>query len=116
VRHPTKLDARDVWARFHGKGGVFRGAALDARGPGDRFELATSDGERLTGRTLVHSAPLEFAGTLEGSGDGMLRFGFEDCMGAPEAHVWIATWGLKASEFEALERRWTERMQHAFSC
>ncbi len=114
VRRPTALAREAVWERFRKPGGVFRSVALDALGSGDRFRLERPDGEVLEGRVLVNAAPLEFAGTLESLGGGMIRFGFEDCMGGPEAHVWIATWGLPASEVAALERRWNAALEQAF--
>jgi uncharacterized protein YndB with AHSA1/START domain len=114
VRQPTTLTPAEVWRRFAQPGTVFRSVALDTLGPGDRYRLVRADGEELTGRVLVNRAPLEFAGTLESHGDGMIRFGFEDCMGQPEAHVWLATWGLGVSEFGEFERGWRNDLQRAF--
>lgn len=74
-----------------------------------------ADGEVLTGRVLVNRAPLEFAGTLESHGEGMIRFGFEDCMGQPEAHVWLATWGYTPERFAAEERSWRQLLDASFA-
>ena len=63
----------------------------------------------------VHRGPLEFAGTLESHGGAMLRFGFEDCMGAPEAHVWYASWTQDEREFRAAESGWRNALERAFA-
>ena len=114
LRRPVSLDARAVWERFKQPGGVFCSVGLDALGAGDRYRFERADGEVLEGRVLVNAAPFEFAGTADNLGGGMVRFGFEDCLGGPEAHVWIATWGLPASQVEALESRWRAALEKAF--
>ena len=115
LRRSTALAPAAVWQGFTKQGGVFREVALDSLGAGDRYRLVRTDGEVLEGRVLVNHAPLEFAGTLTSHGDGMIRFGFEDCVGGPEAHVWFATWGLTASEFAAIETRWKGALERAFT-
>jgi len=114
VRQVTPLSPAAVWERFARPGPVFRAVALDGLAPGDRYRLERADGEVLEGRVLVNRAPLEFAGTLETHGDGMLRFGYEDCLGAPEAHVWMATWNLPGQEFAALEASWKDLLARGF--
>ena len=114
ARQVTELSPAAVWERFSRPGRLFREVALDALGPGDRYRFVRVDGAVLEGRVLVNKAPLEFAGTLDGHAEGMLRFGFEDCLGAPEAHVWIATWDLGEREFAALETSWRELLAGAF--
>jgi uncharacterized protein YndB with AHSA1/START domain len=104
MRQAVTSAPAEVWQRFTRPGPVFRSVALDGLASGDRFRLERADGEVLAGRVLVNHAPFEFAGVLD---DGaMLRFGFEDCMGQPEAHVWLATWGLSAPEFARMESGW----------
>lgn len=115
ARAAVALAPRAVWERFAKPGPLFREVALDALGVGDRFRLVRADGDVLEGRVLVNQPPLEFAGTLDSHGGGMLRFGFEDCMGAPEAHVWIATWRLSAKEFAPLEASWKSALERAFA-
>ncbi len=63
----------------------------------------------------MNRAPLEFAGTVDTLGGGMLCFGFEDCAGGPEAHVWLATWGVPDGDFDALEGRWRSTLERAFA-
>jgi uncharacterized protein YndB with AHSA1/START domain len=112
VRLPVALAPAEVWRRFTQPGPVFRTVALDGLAPGDRFRLERADGEVLAGRVLVNHPPLELAAALD---DGsLLRFGFEDCMGQPEAHVWLATWGLPASEFTRREGAWRAALTRAF--
>lgn len=115
VRQPTALAPDEVWRRFAQPGLVFRSVALESLGAGDRYRLVRADGEVLTGRVLVNRAPLEFAGTLESHGEGMIRFGFEDCMGGPEAHVWLATWGFSHERFTAEESGWRRLLEAAFA-
>jgi hypothetical protein len=115
LRRATALEPAAVWERFTRPGPLFRKVALDSLGEGDPYRFERADGEALEGRVIVNRAPLEFAGTLTSHGDGMIRFGFEDCMGGPEAHVWLATWGLREQEFQALEQRWKEALTRAFA-
>jgi uncharacterized protein YndB with AHSA1/START domain len=115
VRRATSHGPQQVWERFSQPGALFREVALDSLGAGDRFRFVRADGEVLAGRVLVNQAPLEFAGTLESHGDGMIRFGFEDCVGQPEAHVWLATWGGSQREFEVMEARWRAALSAAFA-
>jgi uncharacterized protein YndB with AHSA1/START domain len=114
VRQPIALSPAEVWTRFARPGSVFREVDLARLAPDDRYRFVRADGEVLTGRVLVHRAPLEFAGTLESHGDGMLRFGYEDCLAAPEAHVWLATWGLSAEAFAAQEAGWRTALARVF--
>jgi hypothetical protein len=44
----------------------------------------------------------------------MIRFGFEDCLGQPEAQVWLASWGRGEREFAELQRRWREILAATF--
>lgn len=113
ARQVVTLAPAAVWQRFAQPGAVFREVALDSLRVGDRFRFTRADGALLAGRVLVHHAPLEFAGTLDDG--GMLRFGFEDCMGQPEAHVWLATWGLPAARFEAEAAAWRRTLEAAFA-
>jgi uncharacterized protein YndB with AHSA1/START domain len=115
IRRPTTLAPAMVWERFTTPGALFRRVALASLGAGDRYRFERADGEVLEGRVLVNHPPLEFAGTLTSHGDGMIRFGFEDCMGGPEAHVWLATWGSDREEFAGLERRWKDALASAFA-
>lgn len=114
MRQVVTCPPADVWSRFTRSGTVFSAAKLEALGPGDRFRLERADGEVLEGTVLVNHPPLEFAGTLESHGGGMIRFGFEDCMGQPEAHVWLATWGLPSDQFAAEEQAWRRTLTEAF--
>lgn len=114
TRRVVACTPTEVWERFSRPGPIFRKVALDTLAVGDRYRLERVDGEVLEGRVLVNHAPLEFAGTLTSHGDGMLRFGFEDCMGRPEAHVWLATWGLGKKAFAHLEEAWRNALACAF--
>src|SRR6185503_35005 len=114
LRQATALEPAAVWERFAKPGPIFRKVALDSLGAGDRYRFERSDNDVLEGRVLVNRAPLEFAGTLTSHGDGMIRFGFEDCMGGPEAHVWLATWGLGAEEFTRIENGLKKTLSSAF--
>jgi uncharacterized protein YndB with AHSA1/START domain len=113
IRHAVTTPATGVWSTFSRPGKLFRALELAGLAHGDRFRLERVDGVVLTGRVLVNRPPLEFAGVLD---DGaMLRFGFEDCMGRPEAHVWFATWGLSAERFTREEQAWRAILGRAFS-
>jgi uncharacterized protein YndB with AHSA1/START domain len=115
ARRAVDCAPAEVWRRFTSPGPVFARIDLAALGPGDAYRFERADGEELHGRVLVNHAPFEFAGTFESHGGGMLRFGFEDCMGRPEAHLWLAAWGRSAEEFARLEQGWRRVLERAFA-
>lgn len=114
IRHPVTSTPAEVWQRLSRPGPVFHTVALEGLAPGEPFRLQRADGEWLEGRVLVNHPPLEFAAALARPVEGMLRFGFEACMGRPEAHLWLATWGLRPERFEAFEGGWKRVLREAF--
>jgi len=115
IRRPVSATPEAVWARFARPGALFRRTDLETLAPGDRFRMERADGDLLEGRVLVLRAPHEFGAVLESHGDAMLRFGYEDCMGQPEAHVWLASWELSAQRFAAEEAAWRGLLDQAFA-
>jgi len=66
-------------------------------------------GDVFEGVVHAHDAPSDFAGTVVGLNDGLVRFWAE--MGT--ASIWIATWGVDDSTVTALESRWQEQINKA---
>lgn len=115
VRQPVDLDPERIWARLTGKSGLLAGGSIDSLGAGDRYGITTATGDRLEGIVRIVDPPYEFAGTVENLGDGLCRFGTEDCGGGPEAHVWVSTWSHPEREIEALKSRLSSLLSSLFS-
>ena len=114
LRERVALGPQDVWNKFAEPGGFFRTVDLAAGRIGKTYRFVLGNGDELAGAVLINHPPYEFAGTATTLGGGMIRFGFEDCMGGPEAHVWIATWGLPSAKTSEVEARWRGMLHQAF--
>lgn len=106
VRRPVEGDARQAWSRMTGADGFFKECSIDSLGAGDTYALTLGSGDRLEGKVMINTPPTDFAGTAENLNGGLFRFGYEDCLGRPEAHMWLSTWGLPKSEIDALQSRY----------
>lgn len=56
----------------------------------------------------------DFAGTVDGMNDALFRLGIESCFGAPEAQLWMSTWGVPESDVRALEERFDGLLARLF--
>ena len=115
VRRPVKTGASQVWERFTGPDGIIREGKLDSLGVGDNYRIVLAGGDEVKGVVRMNMPPDEFAGTVENHNNGLMRFGFENCGGRPEAHIWLSTWGVPAAEVDALETRWKEALHKTFA-
>ncbi len=105
ARKPTSEPATAVWARMTQPGTFLREGTIEGLVPGERYRIVLASGDVLEGSVTMNLPPKEFAGTVENLGHGLMRIGFEACGGGPQAHLWLSTWGVPASDVQALERR-----------
>ena len=110
VRLPIALSREEAWARVMGRGGLVREGTIDGLREGERCALTTVHGDRLEGIVQVLNPPLDFALTVEGWGNALLRYGYETFSGTPEAHLWLSTWGRPAAPVERFRARWQETL------
>ncbi len=106
LRQPTQATAAEVWSALTGRGRMLKEGSLDGLGTGDRYAVTLASGDRLEGMVQIHTPPTDFAGTVDGMGNGLFRLGYEDFFQPPEANLWLSTWGVPAAEVEALRDRW----------
>lgn len=106
LRQSVALSAAQVWAKITAPGGLVREGWNAALRAGDAYRIVLAGGDVVEGRVLIHTPPTDFAGSAENLKSGLFRFGFETCMGGPEAHLWLSTWGVEAEQVAALETRW----------
>lgn len=114
VRQPVDLDPDRTWSRLTGRNGLLAEGSIESLREGDRYGLTTASGDRLEGIVQIVDPPYEFAGTVENIGDGLCRFGREDCGSGPEAHVWLSTWNRPEGETEALRVRLSSLLASIF--
>jgi hypothetical protein len=99
-----------AWARLAGPGGFFGKAGLPASRPGERCTLATSAGDRLDGVAMLSQPPFQFAATIDGWNDALLRAHLY----GGTAMVWLSTYGVVAGRVRELERKWQEALERVF--
>lgn len=114
VRRPVDLDPKRTWSRLTGKDALLADGSIDSLKEGDRYSITTATGDRLEGIAQIVDPPYEFAGTVENLGNGLCRFGYEECGEGPEAHVWVSTWNQPEAEIEALRSRLTSLLGSLF--
>lgn len=114
VRRSVDLQADEVWNRLIHPEGVIRGADFAALRPGDPVQFELASGDRVQGKLVLHQPPHDVACTVGNWSEGLLRAGFEDCMGGPEAHIWVSLWGYPKDRADALEKRLKEALAGAF--
>ncbi len=115
LRQPVALSAAETWRRLTAPKGLVREGWNGSLAPGDRYRFVLSSGDEVAGVVQIHTPPTDFAGTAETHQDGLFRLGFESCLGGPEAHVWLSTWGVEAAAVDALEGRWRAALAQAFA-
>jgi uncharacterized protein YndB with AHSA1/START domain len=112
LRRPVEDDAAAAWRRF--TGAIVAAGELEGLGAGDRYAIRLSSGDALEGEVWIDQPPRDFCGTVANLANGVFRYGFDRLPG-PEAHLWLSTWGLPASEVQALEARWRRALDGAYS-
>ena len=114
LRQPVRLAPAEVWERLARQGPLLRQGLPESLRAGERYRLELSTGDVLEGRTLIHTPPTDFAGSVDALGEGLFRMGPEVCGGRPEAVLWLSCWDADRAAFEATERRFRSALTHAF--
>lgn len=105
----TSLPAKECYRRLRGRRGLVRDGSVEGLREGGGYRIVGATGDVFEGVVHAHDAPSDFAGTVVGLNDGLVRFWAE--MGT--ASIWIATWGVDDSTVTALESRWQEQINKA---
>jgi len=114
VRKSVALRDDDVWSQMTRPGKFLLEGHVDGLTPGQRYRLVLATGDVLEGAVTMHVPPIELAGTVANLGNGLMRFGIERCGGGPQAHVWLSTWDVPATEMSAREARLRELLDRTF--
>jgi uncharacterized protein YndB with AHSA1/START domain len=78
---------------------------------GERYSLSLAGGAVFAGEVLDCQPPRQFAGTVDGLGDGIFRVE----VFAARAHLWLAVWDGDAKVLTPFEERWKEAMGRALA-
>jgi uncharacterized protein YndB with AHSA1/START domain len=112
----TALDRGDAWMRVLGKNGLDREGALVAKKTGDKVELVTSNGERLSGTVQVHGKGRDLAMTLDGLGASLLRISFERrSKGGTMIYGVLSAYGDDQGRAEAVAGKLRDALQAALA-
>lgn len=114
ARREIGVPAAEAWKRLMSRDGLLRSGRLDAPKEGQRYEIETARGDRLAGIVQVFRDGSDFAGTVEGMNNALFRLGIESCFGAPEAQIWVSTWGVPQAEVHAMEGRFADLLGELF--
>jgi len=106
------MPAAEAWSKLMSRDALLATGTLDRVNVGERYELATVHGDRLTGTALNVQPPTEFSATVD-EGQALFRTGIDGCFGQPEASVWLTTWNQpdRAARFRD---RWVETLKSLF--
>ena len=74
---------------------------------GDPYRLVAATGDVFEGTVLVNRPPTDFAGTVRGMNDAILRFVQE----VGYAWIWLGTYGVSEGEVTAFAHRWQELLE-----
>jgi hypothetical protein len=119
TRHPAwirvpigDMPAAEAWSKLTSPDALLAAGTLDRVNVGDRYELTTVHGDRLTGTALHLQPPTEFSATVD-EGQALFRTGIDSCFGQPEASVWLTTWGQpdRAGKFRD---QWVDTLKSLF--
>lgn len=104
----------DAWKRLMSPAGFLQRGSLDNLRPGDRYSVSAATGDTFEGTLQYLGPPKDFCGTVESLNNALLRVHLEDCLGQPEAWLWLSTWGLPQAEVDAFRQRWQTLLDSLF--
>jgi uncharacterized protein YndB with AHSA1/START domain len=103
------LTGPEVWERVLREGfGVGNGPA--GLKEGDRYSLPVGGKEVFSGTVLDSQPPRQFAGTVDGLGDGLFRIEVY----AARPHLWLAVWNGNRGVLDGIEARWRQMLERLF--
>jgi uncharacterized protein YndB with AHSA1/START domain len=115
LRQPVSISPGEMWQRLLGPDGLAPRGGADSLTAGGPYEFNSRRGDKFKGSVLVAGAPRDFAGTVAGMNNAILRIAYETCFGRPEAFLFISTWGVDEKENKKLEGRLHAMLQQLFA-
>lgn len=111
------IPIEQAWSRITSSRGLAAIGSLEGLAEGDRYDVTTATGDRLTGEVRLAIEPTDFAATVESLDFSLLRLS-NGCWKGPgspvEAKLWLAAYGLPEGELNALEARWQGMLDDLF--
>lgn len=116
-RQLESADLNAAWNRLTGSDGLAAQGSIGNAKPGDRLDITTRDGDRLTGEIHVIIPPEDLCATINEFNHAFLRVRIADaCITVPqrEANIWLSTYGLPPSESRDIQTRLTRMLEDLF--
>ena len=99
-RRAVAVSREQAWERLTGPEGLRPDGSLAALRDGDAYRLRAGGGGLFEGRVVVCDSPHQFAGTVRGFNDALLRIAVEKCGPQLEAWLWLGTYGIPQAKAE----------------
>jgi uncharacterized protein YndB with AHSA1/START domain len=98
--------AQALWRVVMGPQAVVAEGSLEGVAEGGHYRVKAATGEVFEGTVLVHAPPNDFAGTVAGLNDGILRYGWEGGFGT----LWLATYDVDERRVAEFTAAWSDRL------
>ena len=96
-----------AWSALVGRQGLGFSDPMDAASTGDRYRGRTAFGQDIDGEVLLVDPPYRLLVTVDGLDDALLGVAFEQMGPSSMLYLSLSTFGLAATDVEALRERWT---------
>jgi len=106
VRLPLGMTVDQAWGRLVEPGGLTKEGIRGDLREGGRYAVEMTSGESLAGVVEVWDPPFQFAGTVEGMGDAIMRLEIDRSAAPPEITLWLAAYDARAARVKAVEESW----------
>jgi uncharacterized protein YndB with AHSA1/START domain len=114
VRVGIDIDLVEAWSRLFGPKGLAAEGSLSGVAEGSRYALRTAEGDDLVGTVVYLGPPRDFAATVAGFNDALLRVKVDEYGGQREAHLWLSTYGVPLERVAAFEERSEQLLRSVF--
>jgi uncharacterized protein YndB with AHSA1/START domain len=114
IMHPIAGSLDEAWKKLTGPEGLAAQGTLEGLKEGSRYSIASAHGDDLQGEVVLMVPPKTITLTVENLDNALLSASFEEMEGATYFYMTLATYGWTPDKNEALNERWSTRMQELF--
>lgn len=107
VNVTTSLPSDRIYSLVMGPELLAHQGSVAGLGEGDPYKLVATTGDVFEGTVFINRPPTDFAGTVRGMNDALLRYVHE----VGYVWIWLATYGVGEASVEAFRERWRERLE-----
>jgi uncharacterized protein YndB with AHSA1/START domain len=118
VEAKVECDEREAWRRLWSHRGWLASGSLADVPVGDRYDVTTTDGQRLAGKVLFREAPTDLAATVENLDRALLRVSIERWEGQDadlKARLWLFSWTMSDAERDRLRHAWQSELERVLA-